>query len=113
MKQFVAAFVIAAVAPIAAAQQQVVQPDPGNSAAPVPALNYHSAFAGYRSYREEPLAPWRGVNEEVTRAGGHSGIFGGGHKGHDSSKPAAKPAAPKPDSSLEPAPSAPGGGHQH
>jgi hypothetical protein len=113
MKPFVAAFVIAVVAPIAAAQQQAPRADPTDSAAPVPALNYNSAFAGYRGYREEPLAPWRGVNEEVTRAGGHFGIFGGGQKGHDSSKPAAKPAAPKPDSSLEPAPTTPGGGHRH
>jgi hypothetical protein len=112
MKPFLAALAIAAVTPIAAAQQQASRPDPTNPAASVPAFNYNSAFAGYRGYREESLAPWRGVNEDVTRAGGHSGIFGGGHKGHDSSKPAPKPAAPKQDSSSKPAPSS-GGGHQH
>lgn len=111
MKPFLAAFLIAAVTPIAAAEQRAPRPDPADPAASVPAFNYNSAFAGYRSYREEPLAPWRGVNEEVTRAGGHSGIFGGSHKGHNSSKPA-KPAAPKPESSSKPAPSTPGGGHQ-
>jgi hypothetical protein len=112
MKPFFAAFVIAVVAPIASAQQHAPRPDPANPAAAVPALNYNSAFAGYRGYREEPLAPWRGVNEEVTRAGGHFGIFGGGQKGHDSSKPAAKPAAPKPEPSSKPAPSSGGGHHQ-
>ncbi len=43
----------------------------------VPETKYDSAFTGYRPYREQPLAPWRELNDEVHRAGGHIGIFGG------------------------------------
>jgi hypothetical protein len=113
MKPFLAILVFAAISPFAAAQQQPARTNPAEPTASVPAFTYNSAFAGYRGYREEPIAPWRGVNDEVTRAGGHIGIFGGNHKGHDSSKPAAKPAVPKPESSPKPAPSAPGGGHRN
>lgn len=93
MKPFLAAFLIAAVTPIAAAQHQVVRPDPANSAAPVPAFKYDSAFAGYRGYREEPLAPWRDANDATARAGGHVGIVGGAHGAHGAPKPASKPPA--------------------
>lgn len=63
------------------------------SAAPPP-----SAYADYQPYREEPLLPWRAVNDEVARIGGHIGIFGGAHAGHGTAPaqpaPAAKPTAP-------------------
>lgn len=41
----------------------------------VPAAQYRSAFEGYRPFREEPVADWRAVNEEVGRVGGHIGIM--------------------------------------
>lgn len=42
----------------------------------VPAAKYDSAFTGYRPYREQALAPWRALNDDVHQAGGHIGIFG-------------------------------------
>jgi hypothetical protein len=36
---------------------------------------YQSAFEGYRPYVEEPLAPWREVNDAVERVGGHVGVL--------------------------------------
>lgn len=58
----------------------------------VPEARYDSAFTGYRPYREQAPAQWRAVNDEVHKAGGHIGIFGGAH-GHHGAKPAA--AAPR------------------
>ena len=60
-------------------------------AAPVPPVKYESPFAGYVPYREKDVAPWRDVNDEVARAGGHAGIFGG-HGARMPDKPGAKPA---------------------
>lgn len=80
MKRFIVIAAIAALAPHAAAQQQA-KPQAADPAAPAPAAKYESAFSGYRGYREEPLATWRDVNDEVARAGGHIGILrGAAHK---------------------------------
>jgi len=96
MKPYLAFAALAALAPHAAAQQPAAKPNPADPAAPVPAVKYESAFTGYRSFREEPLAPWRSVNDEAARAGGHIGIIGGAHGGHGTPKPAtAAPAAKK------------------
>lgn len=96
MKTYFALAALAALAPHAAAQQQAAKPHPADPAAPAPVVKYESAFTGYRSFREEPLAPWRAVNDEVARAGGHIGIVGGAHAGHAAPKPAEKaPAAKK------------------
>ena len=93
MKPYIAIAAFAWLTPLAIAQQPTTRPHPADLAAPAPAVKYESAFAGYRGFREEPLAPWRGVNDEVARAGGHVGIVGGAH---GASKPAAKaPAAKK------------------
>jgi len=102
MKSYIAFAVLAALAPHAAAQQPASRPHPADPAAPVPAMRYESAFSGYSSFREEPLAPWRNVNDEVARAGGHIGIVGGAARSAPASgSPSAKPSAP-------PAKSAPG-----
>ena len=96
MKPYLAYAALAALAPHAAAQQPATQPHPADPAAPAPAVKYESAFADYRGFREEPLAPWRGVNAEAARAGGHAGIVGGAHAGHAAPKPpATAPAAKK------------------
>ena len=95
MKPYIALAAFAVLSPHAAAQQQAARPHPGDPAAAVPAAKHESAFTGYRGYREEPLAPWRDVNDEVARAGGHIGILGGagGHAGHGAAKPVVKPPA--------------------
>ena len=74
--------------PAGAAQPRPTRPD-----APAPAVKCESAFAGYVSFREQKLAPWREVNDEVARAGGHMGIVGGAHGVHDPGMSAAKPPA--------------------
>lgn len=85
-----------------AAAQQSVKTGPADPQATVPAPAYTSAFAGYRPFRDEPLAPWREVNDEVARVGGHLGMFGGAHAGHGA-KPASEatggPAATRPGAS--------------
>ncbi len=116
MKLFIAFAAFAAFAPLAAGQQQA-RLNPADPAAKAPAVKYESAFAGYAPYREQPLAPWRDVNDEVARVGGHVGMFGGaGHSGAKPgpSKPATgQPAAgkPKEPAAVRSAPQAPQGGH--
>src|SRR5688572_33079263 len=76
---------------------------------------YESAFAGYRPYREEPAADWRGINEEVARVGGHLGVVGGasGHAGHGAATVPSAPAEPGhlPERSAPEAPA--GAQHRH
>jgi hypothetical protein len=59
---------------------------PTDASAPAPAPRYDSAFENYKPFREEVIADWRGLNEEVGRVGGHRGVMGG-------AKPAAAPTA--------------------
>jgi hypothetical protein len=99
----------------ATAQQRTTERSPTNPSAAVPAVKYESAFTGYLRFRDEKLAPWREVNDEVGRVGGHLGIFGGaaGHAGHGSTKPKAQQPA---TAVTPPAPTKPpmmqGGGHE-
>ena len=88
---------------VATAQQRTTELSPANPSATVPAVKYESAFTDYLPFRDEKLAPWREVNDEAARVGGHLGIFGGaaGHAGHLATKPTVqtpastpKPAAP-------------------
>lgn len=97
-------FCAAALTPLAVtAQQSTKVLSPADSGVAVPAMKYESAFASYLPFRDEKLAPWREVNDEAARVGGHLGIFGGaaGHAGHLATKPTVqtpastpKPAAP-------------------
>ena len=91
MTRSVAVVLLLALASPAAAQLKSVRPDPADPAAPVPPVKHESPFAGYAPYREQDVAPWRDVNDEVARAGGHAGIFRG-DGGQATGKPAAKPA---------------------
>lgn len=68
---------VTALAASTAAAQSVKPPHPADAAAAVPAAQYESAFAGYTPIRNEKLAPWREVNDEVARVGGHIGILRG------------------------------------
>lgn len=61
----------------ATAQQSTASVKPSDASLAVPEIQYHSAFAGYSRYREQMLAPWRELNDEAHKAGGHIGIFGG------------------------------------
>lgn len=49
--------------------------DPRAPDAKVPPEIYRSVFDDYRPYREQELASWRQVNEEVARIGGHIGVM--------------------------------------
>jgi len=60
---------------------------PDSAAAPVAPSAYESAFKGYQPYRDEPLAPWREVNDTAGQVGGHVGVLRAEQRG------AARPAA--------------------
>ncbi len=81
-------FALAASTAGAAAAQGPLRPDPADSAAKVPAIEYRSVFEDYRADREQRPVPWREANDEMGRLGGHVGHVPG-------SVPPAKPA-PKP-----------------
>jgi hypothetical protein len=53
--------------------QADIQSGPLDAQAKVPAVEYRSAFEGFRPFREEELQDWRGANDEVGAAGGHGG----------------------------------------
>lgn len=98
---FIAVIALAAHAPLAAAQPVAASIDPADPAAPAPPFQYESAFEGYRGYRDTPLTPWRDVNDEVARVGGHLGIL---RPGRDASGTAPQGA----QSSHSPSPAVPG-----
>ena len=68
------------------------RPDPRDPRAKAPAVEYRSAFEGYRPYAEAELRDWRKSNEEVGAAGGHAGHKPGQGAGAQTSKP--QPATP-------------------
>ncbi len=87
----------ALVVPITRAAEPA-KPKPASAAdasARVPEIQYDSAFSGYQPYREQKPAPWREINDEAHKAGGHIGIFGGAASGA-AGKPAAHPPGHKP-----------------
>ena len=92
LKQTCAAAAIALAAGAAHAQSRP-KPDDPRSAAPPPARA--SAYEGYRPYRDEPLAPWREVNDEVGRVGGHSGVVRAEREAAPPPAPPAQPPEPK------------------
>jgi hypothetical protein len=79
-----------------AAAQGADRPNPLDAKALSPAVEYRSAFEGYRPFAEtDKLRDWRQANEEVREAGGHAG-----HKpGQGAGQPAAKPQPEAPQSS--------------
>ena len=62
----------AAAAAAAQAQRAAAAPqaDPLDARAPVPALRFDSALAGYKRLGDVPVASWRESNETVNRIGG-------------------------------------------
>ena len=91
-KHTCAAAAIAIAAGAAHAQSQPKRDDP-RAAAPPPAGA--SAFDGYRPYRDEALAPWRELNDEVGRVGGHAGVVRADRKPPET-PPTAPAQAPAP-----------------
>ena len=78
---------LAALAAGRAAAEELRRPDPVEPRAEVPAVEYRSAFAGYRPFAEEKVAPWRDSNEAVKD--------GEEHASHAATPPApAEPAKP-------------------
>jgi hypothetical protein len=43
-------------------------PGPTMPSSTAVSLEYRSAFAGYRAFRDAPIAPWRDANEAVNEA---------------------------------------------
>lgn len=107
MNEFRITVAWALLVPLAALGQTSARPgpaDPRMSTSP-PAME--SAFAGYRSYRDEPLADWRAVNDDVRGVGGHAGHI------RDGTAPTDRRATPGGDRSPA-KPAAPtAGGHKH
>jgi len=88
----------------ALAQPATARPDPADPRVSGPPPQTESAFAGYRSFREEPPADWRTVNDEVRGLGGHAGHIRDSTRPAERAVPAGDRAAPKP---------APGAKHAH
>ena len=89
--------------PLTAFAQTGVRPDSTDPRLGTPAPAAESAFAGYRSFRDEPLAPWREVNDEVGRRDGHMGQMKDEASG--AAQPPSAPAAGEPQRRSD----APGG----
>jgi len=70
------------------------RPTPDDAAAPVAPSEYESAFKGYQPYRDEPLAPWREVNDTAGQVGGHVGVLRAEQRG--AARPAAETAPTSP-----------------
>lgn len=89
--------------------QTGARPDPADPRLSVPAATTESAFAGYRRFRDEPLADWRAGNDEMRGLGGHAGhIRDAAPPASRTPPPAGEHATPKPPASVNA-----GGMHAH
>lgn len=70
-----------------AASRNEGRADVTDSRAKVPAVEFRTAFEGYRPFAEEEQQDWRKANEEVGAAGGHAGLRPGQGPGQQTSKP--------------------------
>ena len=105
---------------LSAAAQEAKPTRPDDPSAVVPSVVYESAFQGYTKYREETLRPWRELNDEAARAGGHARIVGDsvhehGKRPPSSSSHPAKMSAPADEKTLNarPADASSSGAQQH
>ena len=53
--------------------QTVARPDPADPKATSAAIQYESAYKGFRPYADADIARWRDSNQEVGHLGGHRG----------------------------------------
>jgi len=87
----------------APAQTTGARPDPADPRLSGPPAATESAFAGYRSYRDEPPADWRAVNDEVRGLSGHAGHIRDATAPADRTPPpAGERAVPKPAAAANP-----------
>jgi len=56
--------------PAPAVAADAAPPDPALAVAPVPALRYQSALAGYRPLADDKSIPWRRANDAAAAVGG-------------------------------------------
>lgn len=70
-----------------AASENQGRPDVTDSRAKVPAVEFRTAFEGYRPFAEDEQQDWRKANEDVGAAGGHAGHRPGQGAGQQTSKP--------------------------
>lgn len=71
------------------------RPGPDQETPAAASNSYRSAFEGYQSFTEEPLASWREVNDAVARVGGHMGVLRAEEAAATApDKPRATPSAP-------------------
>jgi len=59
---------LAALAAGCASIPEAMRPDPADPKPAVSGPTYRSAFEGYVGFREQELADWRHVNDEVAKA---------------------------------------------
>ena len=79
---------LVALATATAAGQETPRPDPADPRVKVPGVEYRSAFAGFRPFAEEKVAPWRESNEAAKDARSHGGDA---PPSAEKSRPAPKP----------------------
>jgi hypothetical protein len=91
----------------AALAQTAARPDPADPRLSSPPPATASAFAGYRSFRDEPLADWRAVNDEMRTLGGHAGHV------RDGAVPGERTPPPADDRSAVKPPASAGAGEKH
>lgn len=73
---------LAVAVPIGSANAQQIRPDPSDPTVPVAATTTVSAFVGYQPFREQKIAPWKQVLDEVAGGSGAAG-----HAGHSAVAP--------------------------
>ena len=55
---------------VPAGAEAISRPEPSDPNATVPALGYESAFKGYRTIDDQPVASWRAANDLARQLGG-------------------------------------------
>jgi hypothetical protein len=92
--------------PLAALTQSATG-DTVQTASSAPRLQYRSAFADYKPYKDVSPANWRAVNDAVAGVGGGAG----GHAGHSTS--GMPGMGQKPMADLPPKPASTKPAHEH